>query len=497
MLSSLLRTVRRIRRIRLPIGLFQGAAAQGAAVQGAVVLVFCVSTISSTARAAEPLTLPELVALAKKLNPGLAASEQVTESVRARLTEARRSWFPTGKFLTLLAPVPSIECVPPQGLTRPPGVTARSFREQNCSGTNRRNPNVSFEGIYSRSQIEFVQPLWTFGKIENGIAAAKAGIEAARSQEKATISKLTFDITRAYWGLKLMREIRDTLDEGEGYLGEAEKRVQADLDEGTGSVTVTDKLRLKTVRADLESRILEAQKGVTIASSGIRALIGPGAPSDLEVDNEQLWPLDVADEEVRHYEEQAMLSRPEVRALDYFVTAKRRLVDMERSKMYPDLVIVGQASFAYASSVDDPINAFANDPFNVASGGLAAALQVPLDFATRSAKADRLNAEAEVAAWRRQEALGGIAFEVAKAHASLQEARARMRVLKKGEKVSRQWMTSMVQKMELGLAETKEIADALQGYFTMRLRHLQAIADFNIAAADLSRAVGTDVTDAP
>jgi len=46
------------------------------------------------------------------------------------------------------------------------------------------------------------------------------------------------------------------------------------------------------------------------------------------------------------------------------VSAKRALADLEWRRQYPDLVLLGTATYAYASSIDHPSNAFANNPYN-------------------------------------------------------------------------------------------------------------------------------------
>ncbi len=114
----------------------------------------------------------------------------------------------------------------------------------------------------------------------------------------------------------------------------------------------------------MDIRLLEAQKMADDARAGLRALLGPEAPADLDVDDEPLDALNVPQRPLAHYEEQARLSRPEVRALDNLVASKRALSDLERRRQYPDLVLIGSASYAHSTSIDNPKNAFYNDPFN-------------------------------------------------------------------------------------------------------------------------------------
>lgn len=472
--------------------MFAAARSRPLYLPAALLLGFCLAPASATARG---YTLADLLDLAKQQNPGLDAGRQATAGIEAQLTEARRSWLPSGEFFTLIAPSPDIRCDPDETIfPRTPDTDAKTWRQEHCYRTNISETTLKFNGVFSRTEIKLVQPLWTFGKISAGVAAAESGVHASRGREAGLAADLELNLKKAYWGAKLAREVMDTLNEGMGYLDEAQQQIEKELAAGTGGATVTDRLRLRTVRAEVEARLLESKRGGDLARSGLRALVGPEAPADLDVDAETLAAVDVPPRPLAYYEEQARLSRPEVRTLDHLVASKRALADFEWRKQYPDLVLVGTATLAYASSVDDPRNAFLSDPFNSRSAGLAAALRLPLDLGVKNARASRLRAEADEAAHRRRDALGGIAFEVQKAYAELVEAQARAKIVQKGEKAGKQWITTVAQNLAAGLAEAKDFADALVAFFQFRIRTLQAVHDVNLAAAALARATGGAVT---
>jgi outer membrane protein TolC len=448
----------------------------------------CLALVSAAPAAlARTYTLPQLIELVRKSNPGLAASAQATARVEAQLAEANRSWLPTGELLSVLAPVPEIRCEP-NTIT----CTTTSIKDLNDV-----SETLKFRGIFTRTELRLVQPLFTFGKLTAGRQAAQEGVSASRQREDGVAAELALNVSRAYYGLKLARAVLETLNEGKGRLSEAQAQIEKDLSAGTGSVTQTDKLRLGTVQAEVEIRLLEAQKGADEARGGLRALMGPDAPGDIDVDDQALEPVNVPERPLAHYEEQARLSRPEVRALDHLVASKRALADLERRKQYPDLVLLGSATLAYASSIDDPRNAFFNDPFNSRGAALAAAVRMPLDLGVRNARAAQLRADAEETVLRRREALGGIAFEIERAHASLREATKRLAVVRAGEKKARAWITAVANNFATGLAEAKDFADALVASFQFRIRALQAIFDLNMAAASLSRATGAEVALPP
>jgi outer membrane protein TolC len=459
-------------------------------------MLFLVTVVLGTPAVAEAkkMTLPELLDLARTANPGLRAGSAATEAMEAQVSEARRNWLPTGDLLSILGPSPSIQCQPPPDVTNTMGLTAKTFREQNCLSTNAGEAgpsNLSWSQVFTRTEVRLIQPVWDFGKISAGIAAARAGVDVSREREAGARADLDLNIRRAYYGLKLARELIATLEEGSGYVDDGQKKIEGDLAKGTGTATVTDKLRLRTIRAEVDARVLEAKRGETLARDGLRALLGPDAPADVDVDDEPLEALDVKTRPGTYYEDQARFNRPEVRMLDYAVRAKHALADLERRKEYPDLILVGTATLAYAGGVDNPQNAFLSHYFNSSSAGIGAALRMQLDLGPRLARAARTRAEATQIEYQRADALGGILFEVRKAYGELTEAQARTEAVHKGEKAGKAWISAVAQNFTVGLAEARDLSDALLAFFQMRARYLQSVFDLNIAASALARATGS------
>jgi outer membrane protein TolC len=248
---------------------------------------------------------------------------------------------------------------------------------------------------------------------------------------------------------------------------------------------------LRTVRAELDARILEAKRLQSIAREGLRTLLGSEAPSEIDVDDEPFDPPQVQKRPTGYYEDLARLSRPEVRMLEFAVKAKHALADLERRKEYPDLVLVATAAFARAQAVDDPHNAFLSHYFNSTTAGLAAALRMQLDLGPKIARARRSAAEAMEIDYRRSEAMGGILLEVRKAHAEMTEASARVEATAKGEKAGKSWISAVAQNFAVGLAEARDLSDALIAFFSMRTRYLQSVFDLCMAQSAMTRATGS------
>ena len=459
-------------------------------------LATLVFTFSVRAAQAKKMSLPELLELARQASPGMQAAAMATEAMEAQVSEARRNWLPQGDLLSILAPSPNIQCQRYDTTMDSMGMPVLTYTRDvtNCVSTTNgeaRITDVSWTKFFTRTEVKLVQPVWDFGKISAGVAAARAGVGVSQEREHAARADVEQNVRKAYWGLKLAREVLDMLDTGSGYVDDGQNKLEKDLEKGTGTASVTDKLRMRTVRAEVDARILEAKRGQGLARDGLRVLLGPQAPAEVDVDEDDFAPLEVKDHPVTYYEDLARYGRPEARLLDYAVKAKSALADLERRKEYPDLVLIGTAAFARAQTVDDPQNAFVSHYFNSTTAGVAAALRMQLDLGPRLARATRTSAEAAEIGFRRTEALGGIDLEVRKAYGELTEAAERLKALQKGEKAAKSWMSAVVQNFAVGLSEARDLTDALLAFFNMRFRYLQAIYDYNIAVASLTRATGS------
>jgi len=442
-------------------------------------LLLAVATTAAPQSAwAKKLTLPQLLEMARG-NPGLQANAAAIAASEAQVTEAKLNWLPQGDLLSILAPSPNISCI---------------NGTRNCVETTSpeaRITDVSWNKVFTRTEVKLIQPIFDFGKISAGIDAAEAGVGVSRQKEAGARADIELNVRRAYYGLKFARDVIDMLDEGSGYVDDAQKRLDKDLANGTGNVSVTDKLRMRTVRAELDARILEAKRLQGIARDSLRTLLGSEAPSDIDVDDEEFEPPEVRERAVSYYEDLAKANRPEVRLLEYAVKAKSALADLERRKEYPDVVLIATGVFAYAQTVDDPQNAYYSHYFNSRSAGLAAALRMQLDLGPKIARARRTEAEAMEITARRSEALGGILLEVRKSYAEAGEAAARVVAMDKGQKAGKAWISAVAQNFAVGLAEARDLSDALVAFFGMRTRYLQAVFDLYVARSALTRATGS------
>src|SRR5690242_18329547 len=154
---------------------------------------------------APKLTLEQVIAKAVA-NPRVEMALSDEQSAAARADEADAARYPRIKGTAFGTISPEINCV-----------------NADCTRTSPTNFAFRFSGVYGFGQIDLTQPIYTFGKISHARAAARAGLDAQKALADEAAGDAAVDAARAYWGLKLARELGAMLDDGIDEIDKATK----------------------------------------------------------------------------------------------------------------------------------------------------------------------------------------------------------------------------------------------------------------------------------
>jgi outer membrane protein TolC len=468
--------------------------------------------VASRPAAARRYTLAELVARVDGGYAGVRAAREGVRAADAQLSQANRLWWPTGQLTFALTGSPEVRCVDPR--TGHPWNDPNAYKDQfdpnnpnapfvqgdknralgNCTRTD-VNPSLldsnigrvlPVHGVAFNLGVNLTQPLYTFGKIEAAQAGAHAGIDVARAQVDKDRTEVTFNITRAYWGLKWARTASATLSDGVTRLKEWIKKINDDIDKGKSTYTENDLVRLKLALDTAELTALDIDKARQLSLVGLRTLT---EDPDADIDDEELDVVELSEQPLDWYEDAARIHRPDARMLAAATVATHAAWRYQRATLLPDLGVLFSFNYSYAQSVDDPYNGFLNHP-NVLGAYLALGIRYDLAVPEHLAQLRKARADELVLVERRRQALGGIAVEIENAWLEARAARKRSDLLAHSEKVARGWYNAVDQNLQVGVAESRDLVDAARNYFELRLRHLQSIMDVNMAIAGLKQAAG-------
>jgi outer membrane protein TolC len=219
----------------------------------------------------------------------------------------------------------------------------------------------SQEHNYFSFALNFIQPLFTWGKISNAIELASLQADAAGAELLIQRRDINREVHRAYFGAllaerseKVLRNIRDIAAE---VLADRRKALEE------GSITAAAVLETSASLAALESKLIQAGENARTARESLGMLAGlDAAKTSLSTDFRSL--PDEIDEEIlrqKAQKESAELAAARVRLLQ---ARKKLAIEQGSASFRPDLVL--SMSLDVTGQEDLPFSAWTgiNDTWN-------------------------------------------------------------------------------------------------------------------------------------
>lgn len=182
--------------------------------------------------------------------------------------------------------------------------------------------------------VKALFPLYTGGLAGGRIAQTKAGMEAARQEQRQTEAEVVYDVKRAYWGVVLTNQLlevaRDTLARMEATL----ELTQHLFESGSGRVKKTDFLRNKAMAETIRSMVAELENQERSAKAGLEAAVEWDGTAPIEVADKAL-PYAPATCQVPQTVTQAIGFSPQLARLQAGLAAARAGVSVARSSLLP------------------------------------------------------------------------------------------------------------------------------------------------------------------
>lgn len=354
------------------------------------------------------------------------------------------------------------------------------------SGIGKLSPFTRIEG-------QIVYPLFTWGKLSNGLKAASKGLEQEVLSVDQKKSETVREVKEYYYTLLYARQISSLLGDVREGFEKAVKTADERLQEG--KITQVDVLNLKVGYAQVAKETEKLRNGVELARAALLRTMGLPHNSPIDVAETTLTPQPAQLKEFEYYVQRLFVNRPEWRKLRIGIQAKEAELQMATSDYFPTFFLAVPMRYGYAPGRSRQTNPFAYDGFNFGAAGPVVGLRWSLGFGETAAKVAR--SRAELMKLHSQEKTAELSFplEVKEAYLNVTEASERMKVTADGRKAGRALITLAAANFELGLGEPQDVFLGLGNYTRAANDYYEAVKDYNIALAKLSLIVGEEVSE--
>ena len=448
--------------------------------QGLIMLVALLGALLSYAHAEpgdEPdgpslrLTLEECIQRALVNHPTIQEVQWDVAIRNSDLQQAKAGYYPTAEFVNLA------------GVVNDAKGNINRFRQ---GGIDQLGPFTRLEG-------QIVYPLFTWGKLPNGVKAASKGLEQETVNVEQKKAEAVREVKEFYYTLLYTRQVEELLSDVRDGFQKAVKTADERLKEG--KVTQLDVLNLRIGYAGVAKEAAKLRNGIELTRAALLRAMGLPQTTAFDPADTALTPQPAQLKDLDYYVERLFANRPEWRQLHLGIQAKEAELQMATSDYFPTFFLAVPVRYGYAPGRSRQTNPFAYDDFNFGAAGPVVGLRWSLGFGETAAKVAR--SRAELMKLRAQEKTAAASFpvEVKEAYLNVKEAEERMKITADGRKAGRTLVALAVANFELGIGEPQDVFLGLGNYTRATNDYYEAVKDYNIALAKLSLVVGEEVSE--
>lgn len=434
---------------------------------------------------AQGLTLREVQERARQNDPRVQVAAAQVQNAQAKRDEvSAMAWFPTIELTSYVGgPTPERRLVlgdsDPDMRDLTPGSKCALCGEL---------------GIQLHAELQAIFPIYTFGKLSAGKAAAGHLVGATEALLDRERNQASFDAARAYWGYQTARNAGTSVDKIRSRLEEAKKTADRLIKEESEQISKADRLKLDYLAEEIESMHASALKGRDLAITGMRILLGLKEGEPLPVANQDLPDppaVPALDEMLRR----AFEKRPEVRAAEEAVRARAAQVDLESARLFPDLGLVAGGVYTETTNASNPASPFIYNPYHSFGPYVAIGLRGSFEIPQKLARRRQAQADLSQAMALRRGAEQLVRLEVQQAIGDLQEARVKADRYGKQAAIGKQLATQAAVSFDSGLGDARELLEDTLLFARADGERLKALLDAQMAWASLEKAVGVPLAD--
>lgn len=327
------------------------------------------------------------------------------------------------------------------------------------------------------------QTLYDFGRTGNALDAVRSGTHSAECDAERAAQEAVLNVKQAYFALlqaeKLVTVSQKTLEQAESHLKQAEAFFHA------GSRPRFDVTRAEVEVNSAKLSLVNAKNSVRIRTIALYNAMGVEPAGELEIDDVLSAPA-AAVPPFEQAREEALKGRPEMRKAESDIEAAHARVKAEESNYFPTLSASGAYNWAHGTS---SMGVFQGDVQNSWNAGVVLSLPLFEGGLTRG-KVGEARANLRALEAQRDALRQSILIEVNQSYADMESAQVRLGVMESSLTKARENLTIAEGRYEAGVGPSIEVTDAQVAAVTAETDHVQALYDYQLAAARLEKAMG-------
>lgn len=429
------------------------------------------------------------VTLEQFITRGLQNSDQVNaERQEVRLAKNRINQTQTKRY------VPKFELNTQHGVV--PGV--KSEREDLEPNEYYLDPNLEndFEdlGIFTRAEIQLIQPIYTWGALKNAVKASKAAARAAENKFLITKNETELRLFKLYQSYLLSLEISRLLEQAQQQLDDIAEQLQKKQNEEGSGLDESDVFKFEVFESEFAIRMAEVRANAQYVQNVWNYVMGADGETVYMPEARFLDPVQNPLKTLDYYRSRAVNERPEVEALEAAVNAAEYGVKATKAKNYPSLFLGLRGSYAHTPNRPRQSNPFIINNTNYASASVGFGIRQNLDFLSMKYDVQKSKIQRQKAVYSKQAAVQGIVLQVNEKYKEASISKVKVEKTDEALVTSKRWLRQEQLDYDFGMNNTKDLIDAIQKELELKVQYKREVFNFNKDMAELYKASNLPVT---
>ncbi len=344
-------------------------------------------------------------------------------------------------------------------------------------------------GPFFQSEIKFVQPLYTFGRLSNASTGADLLIKsetAKYEQEKAELKNILIDL---YFSTSAAYKAKNIANEVETGINKLMEEIEKELEKIESEIDDGDYLEAKSFRYVVDEIVENSKKN---KKAGIYAVnLASGIElTDSALVSDQIPEFDFGLIPFQNIWDYSLKHNKKMQQIAYGIRAMDSKIQISNSEKYPLLYLAGGVMYGIAPNRDDQKNPFVYDQFNYLTAGAFVGMKWNMNIFRQDVQQKKDELAKQILDEEQQLLLSQSKAELYNLYLDIQKDYKLLESVDRSEKDARAWLTMSYDNWEMGIGEPEKLIKAYKTYFQLKGQRVQKHLDVQKGLTKLSNELG-------
>jgi len=342
--------------------------------------------------------------------------------------------------------------------------------------------------IFTRAEIQAVQPIYTWGGLSNAVKASKAVANAAESRFQITVEETKLRLYNLYQSYLLSLELNRLLDEARKQLDDISGQLQKKKNEEGSDLDESDVFKFEVFQSEFAIRGAEVRENATYVQNVWNYVLQASEGTVYMPEESFLDPVQNSIKALNYYKSRAIGNRPEVKGLESGINAAEFGVKATRAQYLPSLFLGVAGSFADTPNRPRQDNPFIINNSNFSSARLGFGIRQNLDFFSLKYDVNERKIQQQQAEFSKNAAIDGIVLQINEKYKEASLSKIKVEKTDEALVTSKKWVRQEQLDYDFGIGNTKDLIDAIQKELELKVQYKRQIFNFNKDMAELFKA---------